>query len=152
MVEMENIKKCDCKSKACPNVEVTSTKAVKKGLQSIPSIILSILVAFFPKCPMCWAVYMSMLGSFGIAKIPYMAWLLPVFLIFLGVHLWILYKKIAEKGYGPFVLSIMGFGFLSLGKMLLVNEQWILFCGMLFLFSGSIWNSFSFRSIQTVTN
>lgn len=152
MDPIENAKKCNCTSDTCPNVAPESTTTVKKSLRALPSIVLSILVAFFPKCPMCWAVYMSMLGSFGVVKIPYKSWILPVLLIFLGVHLWILYKKIVEKGYGPFVCSIVGFGFLFLGKVLLVDEHWILLCGIFFIFLGSLWNSFSFKSMQTVIN
>jgi hypothetical protein len=149
MKHIENRKKCNCRSEVCPNIEAKSVTKAKEGMQSIPTILVSILVAFFPKCPMCWAVYMSMLGSLGIAKIPYMPWLLPVFLIFLGVHLFILYKKIKENGSGPFLLSILGFALLLLGKTLFISEQWLIFSGMLLLFSGSLWNSFSFKSMQT---
>jgi protein SCO1 len=38
----------------------------------------SLGVAFFPKCPICWAAYLSMLGIAGLEQIPYSPWLLPV--------------------------------------------------------------------------
>ena len=61
---------------------------------------------------MCWAVYMSMFGSLGLAKLPYMKWLLPVMMIFLAIHLFFLYKRIRVAGYLPFIISMLG-AFLS---------------------------------------
>jgi protein SCO1 len=37
----------------------------------------SVAVAFFPKCPICWAAYLSMLGVTGLS-LPYSPWLQPV--------------------------------------------------------------------------
>ena len=38
----------------------------------------SIAIAFFPKCPVCWAAYLSMLGVTGLVQIPYSPWLQPI--------------------------------------------------------------------------
>lgn len=140
---------CHCQSNACPNLEEKSPSAVKKTIRSIPSVLLSILVAFFPKCPMCWAVYMSMLGSFGLAKIPFMWWLLPVFMVFLVLHLWMLWRRIGEKGYGPFLCSLIGFSVLLSGKLVHLDSGWISVSGMFFIVVGSFWNSFSAQKLQT---
>ena len=43
-------------------------------------------VAFFPKCPFCWAAYMSALGLSGF-EIASMPWLYPVLWGILGVYL-----------------------------------------------------------------
>lgn len=141
---------CHCKSNACPNLNEEAPSVAKKTLGSIPSILLSVLVAFFPKCPMCWAVYMSMLGSFGLAKIPFMGWLLPVFVAFLILHLWMLLKRVSEKGYGPFLFSLIGFSILLFGRLAFLNLEWISIVGMAFIVVGSFWNSFSSNHLQTV--
>ncbi|MGH2666281.1 MerC domain-containing protein [Flavobacterium sp.] len=141
---------CNCQSNACPNVDRNASSAVKKTFRSIPSILMSILVAFFPKCPLCWAVYMSMLGSFGLAKIPFMWWLLPVFTLFLAVHLWMLFRRIPEKGYGPFVFSVIGFTVLLFGKLAHLDSEWLSVTGMLFIATGSFWNSFTANKLQTL--
>ena len=112
-------KSCNCNSENCSN-NSSDRLFFKKTVRSIPSILLSVVVAFFPKCPICWAVYMSMLGSFGIAEIPYMGWLLPVFLFFLAFHLWLLYKKVPQKGYGPFLFSVLGFSIMLLAKFIFI--------------------------------
>lgn len=139
---------CNCKSDACPNLKEESSSVTKRTLRSIPSILLSVLVAFFPKCPMCWAVYMSMLGSFGLAKIPFMGWLLPVFLLFLAVHLWMLLNRIPEKGYGPFLFSLIGFTVLLFGRIIYLDLEWLSILGMSFIVVGSFWNSFSPNQLQ----
>ena len=38
----------------------------------------SLGVAFFPKCPVCWAAYLSVFGIAGLNQIPYSPWLQPV--------------------------------------------------------------------------
>ncbi len=38
----------------------------------------SLGVAFFPKCPLCWAAYLSMFGIAGLGHISYSSWLQPV--------------------------------------------------------------------------
>jgi protein SCO1/2 len=38
----------------------------------------SLGVALFPKCPVCWAGYLSLFGIAGLQRIPYSPWLQPV--------------------------------------------------------------------------
>ncbi|MCL9805260.1 hypothetical protein NAT51_06995 [Flavobacterium amniphilum] len=104
---------------------------------------MSVIIAFFPKCPMCWAVYMSMLSGLGFAELPYMGWLLPFFLLFFLFHLLLLYRKIPEKGIMPFVMSLLGFLVLCLGKWMWININWIPVAGMSFIIAGSLLNNFS---------
>ena len=39
----------------------------------------SLALAFFPKCPVCWAAYLSVFGIAGLSRIPYAPWLAPAF-------------------------------------------------------------------------
>lgn len=41
--------------------------------------IASLAVAFFPKCAVCWAAYLSMFGIAGLSQMTYAPWLKPVF-------------------------------------------------------------------------
>jgi mercuric ion transport protein len=115
---------------------------VKKTARSIPSVLMSVLIAFFPKCPLCWAVYMSMFSSIGLAQIPYMSWLLPVLLGFLALHLFLLFKKTSKKGYLPFFISLLGCTLLVLGRCFFPDEKWISFMGLFCIISGSLLNNF----------
>lgn len=116
---------------------------IRKTSKSLPSVLMSILIAFFPKCPMCWAVYMSMFGSLGLARLPYMPWLLPVLFFFMAIHLFILFRKAQQKGYLPFLLSLTGATIILLGRGFFPAEKWLLISGMVLIISGSLFNSFS---------
>ncbi|HMG04245.1 MAG TPA: SCO family protein [Chthoniobacterales bacterium] len=41
----------------------------------VASTFASLGLAFFPKCPVCWAAYLSVLGLTGLERIPYAPWL-----------------------------------------------------------------------------
>lgn len=126
----------------------TSKSKVKRFFNSIYSIIVSLFIALFPKCPMCWAAYMSIFGSYSIAKLPYLPWLMPIFMGLLGVHLFLLFKNIKNKGKLPFIISIAGAAIIIIGKQLLPDLNFILITGMLLIMIGSFWNNFSFQLTQ----
>ena len=76
----------------------------------------SVLVAFFPRCPMCWAAYMSLLGIAGIGRIPYAPWLLYVFMILMAVNLVSLWMRAGHRrSRMGFWLSLMGSATILLG-------------------------------------
>lgn len=138
------IKSCCCANKqAVPPPEPVSK--VKKTARTLPSVLLSILIAFFPKCPLCWAAYMSMFGSLGLARLPYMNWLLPVLMVFLGIHLFILFRRVHSNGYLPFIISLAGALVIISGRMFFPSEKWVMMTGMACIIAGSLLNSFSPR-------
>ncbi|HKI00765.1 MAG TPA: SCO family protein [Thermoanaerobaculia bacterium] len=49
-----------------------------KAASSAAGTLASLAVAFFPKCPVCWAAYLSFFGVAGLERIPYSPWLQPV--------------------------------------------------------------------------
>jgi len=128
---------CHCKERQS---HARFTK-VTKSTKTLPSVLLSFLIAFFPKCPVCWAIYASMFSSVGLTRLPYMPWLLPVMILFLGLNLLFLYKKSRLNGYLPFLLSLIG-------VVLVVGFRWFmpdntigLYFGIAFIFSGSLVNA-----------
>ena len=137
-------RKTECVDCKC---DVNTRKArvirVGKTARAIPSVLLSVVVAFFPKCPGCWAVYMSMFGSIGLANLPYMSWLLPVLMCFMAIHLYMLYKKARYNTYLPFLLSLAGALIIISGRVFFPLEKWMSITGMICIISGSLINSFS---------
>lgn len=120
----------------------------KKSARTVSSFLLSILIAFFPKCPLCWAVYMSMFGSIGMAKLPYMPWLLPVLLGFLLFHLAMQYRTIKQKGPLPFCCSVIGATCLLFSRFVFPEIKLLLITGMLFIIAGSLLGTFAVRSLK----
>jgi protein SCO1/2 len=47
----------------------------------------SVGFAFFPKCPFCWAAYLSVFGVAGLKQIPYSPWLQPLFVLLMLLNL-----------------------------------------------------------------
>ena len=69
----------------------------------------SIGVAFFPKCPVCWAAYLSMFGVAGVDRIPYSPWLEPILGLLILINLasiWL--RGRARRRWGPLVLAAAG--------------------------------------------
>ncbi len=133
---------CSTDDRSKNTINAPATKA-KFSLKGIPSILLSIGIAFFPKCPICWAAYMSMFGSVGLANLPYMKWLFPVLFIFLGIHLYLLYKKSSTNGFLPFQLSLGGAVLMLIGKVVFPQATWLVFVGTSCIIVSSLLISFS---------
>jgi hypothetical protein len=110
---------------------------------------LSLLVAFFPKCAVCWAAYMSLLGSAWLARAPFVSWLLPVLAGLCGVHLLLLVRKCRKKGPAPLLFSLGGVALILLGRSFFPLERWLLLCGVLLMLAGSLLNSFSADQVET---
>jgi len=116
---------------------------VRETFRSVPNFLVSLLIAFFPKCAMCWATYMSMLGSVWLARAPYLAWLFPALLALSGLNLLLLLRKARRKGYGPFLLGLAGIAVILGGRSQFPAERWLLLLGMSLMFSSSLLGSFS---------
>jgi mercuric ion transport protein len=140
---------CCCHNAAKPAVADVAKTVTTKTAKAVPTVLLNVLIAFFPKCPMCWAVYMSMLGSIGIAKLPYMGWLLPVFVGILALHLGLQLRRVKRTGYLPFILSLAGAGVILLTRTWFGGEKWMLLCGMACVIAGSLYSSFSYKRLPT---
>lgn len=116
------------------------------------SILLSLGIALFPKCPMCWAAYMSALGFAGLENLPYQGWMLPVMIALLGLNFYILLKSARKRNfYGPFIIGLSGGLFLLIGRFWL-NWEAALYIGVIGIMAGSLWNALPANSFQFVTN
>jgi protein SCO1/2 len=68
----------------------------------------SIAIAFFPKCPICWAAYLSMLGVTGLVQIPYSPWLQPILAVLMVANIasvW-LRGRATRQMTGPFLVTL----------------------------------------------
>ena len=61
--------------------------ARRKNISPLLGTLASLGVAFFPKCPVCWATYLSMFGIAGFNQTPYAPWLQPVLLVVMLINL-----------------------------------------------------------------
>jgi len=59
----------------------------RNATASTVGTLASLGVAFFPKCPICWAAYLSVFGIAGLDRIPYAPWLQPVLALIMLINL-----------------------------------------------------------------
>jgi hypothetical protein len=137
---------CQCPHQAPDKPSGQQGVPTQTMIGSATGILTSLLIGFFPKCPLCWAVYMSALGSLGLAKIPYMPWLLPVFLLMLAMHLFLVGRNARRlSGYQALILSLTGTLILVLARFVFPEVTWLTLTGMLLVTGGSVWNAHKSR-------
>ncbi|HEX8275890.1 MAG TPA: SCO family protein [Longimicrobiaceae bacterium] len=69
----------------------------------------ALALALFPKCPVCWAAYLSMAGVAGLERIPYAPWLQWVLAAVLAVNLAVVgHRGRASGRAAPFCLAAAG--------------------------------------------
>ena len=117
-------------------------------LKAVPPASLGVLIAFFPKCPVCWAVYMSMFSSVGLANVPYTRWLFPLLLAILTLHLVMLLRNAPKAGWMPFLLSFAGSVTVVWSRALAGTGAWVLLTGMTLIVVGSVINGRTNRLIS----
>lgn len=87
----------------------TTIQHLKKAFQPVLNTILPIFIAFFPKCPICWAAYLSAFGISGVSWLKYNPKLLFAIILIMLSNLGILYYKSKKnQSFIPFKLSLLG--------------------------------------------
>lgn len=101
--------------------ELADTSARYETASPLFGTLASIGVAFFPKCPVCWAGYLSVFSIAGLEQIPYSPWLQPVLVGVMLINLasmWLRGRSTGRKsgfylvsaGALAIVISKMGLG------------------------------------------
>lgn len=98
-------------------------------------------LAVFPKCPLCWAAYVSFFGIAGLESIPYSPWLQPLLAILLLFNLTSVWFRARSTG------RLLPFYLVSLGAIALISSKAfagldvIGMSGVLLTLAGSIWSA-----------
>ncbi|ALI97723.1 hypothetical protein DC20_00350 [Rufibacter tibetensis] len=128
------------------NVNINLPAITIKVSKNVINVVPPIVIAFFPKCPACWAAYLSVFGIASLKSIPYSPWLLPIFGIITGVNLYALFVGAKKRnGLVPFYISLLG----AICLFILGNQLGVTigsYLGVVFLFFGSSLNSLPFRT------
>jgi protein SCO1/2 len=129
-------------------VAPTSTSQAKRIGSLTVGTTVSLAVALFPKCPVCWATYMSGLGLSGLVTIPYAPWLNPILLGALLVNVSSVYWRARTVGrLEGLALVVAGAGTIVATKLGWLPEPAAL-CGVALTLIGSVmstwWTTRSF--------
>jgi protein SCO1/2 len=108
----------------------------------------SIAWAFFPKCPICWAAYLSVFGMAGIRQIPYPSKLQPLLLAVMLtniVSVW--FRARATRRMTGFYFVCAGAVGITLAKTLAGWDNGAAW-GVALMFAGSLWNTVNTSHLQ----
>src|SRR5262245_53072110 len=112
--------------------------AIKVSGRSLLVVVLSSLIAFFPKCPVCWAAYMNIFGCVWLADTAVASWLLPALIGCSGLYLAMLLRRGRHRGYAPFWLSCSGMLAILVSRNVFADTRWLAAAGVLVVLSGSL--------------
>jgi protein SCO1/2 len=118
--------------------EKTERAPGRKTTSTIFGTIASLGVAFFPKCPICWAGYLSVFGVAGLNQIPYSPWLQPLLLVVMLINLASVWLRGRATG------RMVGFYLVSAGAVAIVISKlgpvWesLALWGVALTFAGSL--------------
>lgn len=84
-IEVLNEKSDETTSEVFP--EAADRPGRRKSVLPVFGTLASVGFAFFPKCPICWAGYLSVFGVAGLNQIPYSPWLEPVLVAVMLINL-----------------------------------------------------------------
>lgn len=106
-------------------------------LSALPPLV----VAFFPKCPICWAAYLSVFGITGLQNIPYSPWLRSAFGLLMLVNLLSIFKR-SRKRYGDaaFYISLLG-NLVLLVSSMKFQPSGATYIGIAMIFGGALLSS-----------
>ena len=119
------------------------------GIHASTGFALGVITAILPKCPACWASYMSALGVAGFGAIHYTPWLFTAVAAALVANLWIQWG-IAKRRNGP-VPVIFSFSGTLLVILAAANDwdsPWPKACGLGLLLLGAILQAMSFSAFN----
>jgi len=106
-------------------------------------------LALFPKCPFCWAAYLSLFGIAGLQSIPYAPWLQPVLAVMLLLNLTsIWFRARATNRLMPFYLVVAGALAVILSKAF-GGFGTVGLIGVFLTLAGSVWSTLSRKKAQT---
>ena len=121
-------------------------EAVRKGgagsfFRNLGNQLLSVLVflgvAFFPKCPLCWAAYMSALGLTSLQAMAFRPWLVPLLLSGMAVNLYVIGRGCRRrKTFLPLALSLAGM--LLLAGALVFHTRGLSYAGLGLVLTASL--------------
>jgi protein SCO1/2 len=128
------------------STESAAPPARRKTTSTMFGTLASLGVAFFPKCPICWAGYMSVFGIAGLQRIPYSPWLQPVLIAVMLINLTSMWLRGNSTG------RMSGFYLVSAGALVIIVSKmglgWenVAVWGVALTLAGSLFSALSAKN------
>lgn len=147
--------------KPAPNGATLDERRSKSSWRnSLGTLSGATLLVFLPRllCPTCWPAYAGVMGSMGLGFLLKTTWLLPLTMATLVFVLASLaFRAKARRGYGPFMLGLIGSGALLGGYFGFTSgttiSVWSIDGGAALLVAASVWNGWPHKrkGLETIT-
>ena len=130
----------------------TARPAGRKKVLPMFGTLASLAVAFFPKCPVCWAAYLSVFGIASLNQIPYSPWLQTVLVAVILINLVSVFLRGRLTGrMSGFYLVSAGALAIAVSKMGLGWENAAVW-GVALTLVGSLLSALSAKNGQSLLN
>jgi protein SCO1/2 len=117
----------------------------RSAIGNAVALLATIGVAFFPKCPICWAAYLSVFGIAGLDQIPYSPSLQPILATVMLINLGSVWLRARATG------RMLAFYFASAGALAIICSKFsealkaVALFGVILTLTGSMLSAFSKR-------
>ncbi|HSE32179.1 MAG TPA: SCO family protein [Pyrinomonadaceae bacterium] len=129
--------------RASAEVEPSTRSPRNAVLSPVFGMVIALALALFPKCPLCWAAYLSLFGIAGLESIPYSPWLMPVLALLLLFNVTSVWFRARSTGrMFPFYLVLLGAVALITTKVF-VGLAPVAIAGVVLTLIGSLWGTLS---------
>ena len=97
--------------------EPAQPEPVASTVAPIAGASASLAIAFFPKCPVCWTAYMSVIGIGGLEQVPYSPWLRPALVVLMLLNVLSVWVRGRTTG------RMIGFYLVAAGAMTILLSK-----------------------------
>jgi protein SCO1/2 len=119
-----------------------------KSAPPVIATLASFAFAFFPKCPVCWAAYLSFFGIATLQQIPYAPWLLPLLALAVATNVASVWLRARTSGrFASFYLVAIGAGAIFASNLGMGAEALAMF-GVGATLAGSLLSAVNRRGTQ----
>ena len=128
-------------SRNVSTANVSDPQQRRELASSLFGTLAAVGLALFPKCPLCWAAYLSLFGVAGLESIPYSPWLQPLLAILLLFNLTSIWFRGRSTGrMTPFYLAATG-ALVIISAKVFTGLESAAIPGIILTLVGSLWGT-----------
>ena len=111
----------------------------------------SVGLALFPKCPLCWAGYLSMFGIASLEKIPYSPWLQPLLIAAMLINLASVWLRRRSPGGTPAFCLVVAGALAIVVSRPAFGWEWTANLGIALTLTGSLLSALTAKTTRVAT-
>jgi protein SCO1/2 len=130
--------------------DASASPTAKFFLPQFLTTIASVAIALFPKCPVCWASYLSLFGITVLEPRAYSTLLRLALIVVMLINIALVWRR-GHSVARTIPLCLVGVGALSLLFKLMLDWKGAAICGVLFTIAGSVLSTIMTKTSRAST-